>query len=121
MPEFAAAPSLAAGRLVAVLRQYTTIKKPITVVYPHRGLVPTKTTVFVDMLTKHIPKALAAIPCPPPAHRDTGSEIVPVAPSILVGGSIDIAGRGGAERRPPGPNGRSFPHGRPAGVDIARG
>jgi DNA-binding transcriptional LysR family regulator len=121
MPEFAAAPSLAAGRLVAVLRQYTTVKKPITVVYPHRGLVPTKTTVFVDMLTRHIPKALAAVPCPPPARRDIGSEIVPVAPSILVGGSIDIAGRGGADRLPPGPNGRSFPRGRRAGVDVARG
>src|SRR5262245_34677863 len=75
MPEIAAASSLAAGRLVTILREYTTVKKPITVVYPHRGLVPTKTTVFVDMLTKHIPKALAAIPCPKPARQDSGGEI----------------------------------------------
>jgi DNA-binding transcriptional LysR family regulator len=116
MPEFAAASSLAAGRLVAVLRQYTTVKKPITVVYPHRGLVPTKTTVFVDMLTKHIPKALASIPCPQPAHPETGDEIGPETPTILVAGSPDIARRGGADRPPRAQNGLAFPHGRRAGV-----
>jgi DNA-binding transcriptional LysR family regulator len=120
MPEFAAAASLAAGRLVAILRRYTTVKKPVTVVYPHRGLVPTRTTVFVDMLTKHIPKALAAIPCPQPSHQD-GGEIVPEAPSILVGGSVEIARRGGADRRPHAPIGRAMPPGRRAGVDVARG
>jgi DNA-binding transcriptional LysR family regulator len=104
MPEFAAASSLAAGRLVAILRQYTTVKKPLTVVYPHRGLVPTKTTVFVDMLTKHIPKALAAIPCPPPARQDADSDSVPEACPILVGGSVEI--------------GRSVADGRRAGVDA---
>src|SRR5262249_25081247 len=113
MPEFAAASSLSAGRLVVILREFTTVKKPITVLYPHRGLVPTKTTVFVDMLTKHIPKALAAVPCPPrPAHQDTDGEIVPDTSSILVGG-------GGAERRPRAQSGRSY--GRRAGVDAARG
>jgi DNA-binding transcriptional LysR family regulator len=121
MPEFAAASSLAAGRLVAILRRYTTVKKPITVVYPHRGLVPTKTTVFVDMLTKHIPKALAAVPCPLPAQQDTGGEIVPEAPSILAGGSIEIAHRDGADHRPRVQNARSFPHGRRAGAAVARG
>jgi len=110
MPEFAAAPSLAAGRLVAILRQYTTVKKPITVLYPHRGLVPTRTTVFVDMLTRHIPKALAAIPCPPPSQRDAD-----------VGGSIEIARPGGDDRAPPAPSDPSFPRGRRVDADVARG
>jgi hypothetical protein len=33
----------------------------VTVVYPHRGLTPTKTTAFVDLLVKHIPQALAKV------------------------------------------------------------
>jgi DNA-binding transcriptional LysR family regulator len=122
MPEFAAAPSLAAGRLVVILREYTTVRKPITVVYPHRGLVPTKTTVFVDMLTKHIPKALAEIPCPrQPEHQETGGEVVPETSSILVGSNVEVARRGGADRRPRAQNARSLPYGRRAGVDAARG
>jgi DNA-binding transcriptional LysR family regulator len=115
MPEFAAAPSLAAGRLVAILREYTTVKKPVTVTYPHRGLVPTKTTVFVDMLTKHIPKALAAIPCPKLAQQDSGGESVRETPSILVDGSM------GAGRPPRIANGRSAPHDGRARIDVARG
>jgi DNA-binding transcriptional LysR family regulator len=64
LPQYAAAASFAAGRLIPILQQYTTNAKPIAAVYPHRGLVPTKTTVFVDMLKKHIPRALAAVECP---------------------------------------------------------
>src|SRR5262249_21815531 len=79
MPACAAASSLAAGRFTGILQQYTTVKKPITLIYLHRGLVPTKTTVFVDMLTKHIPKALAAVSCPRPAQED-GGQILPEKP-----------------------------------------
>jgi hypothetical protein len=114
MPEFAAAPSLAAGRLVAILREYTTVRKPVTVTYPHRGLVPTKTTVFVDMLTKHIPKALAAIPCPKLVQQDTGGEVAPEVSSLLVGGSM------GADRPARRTSGRPVPHDGGARVDVAR-
>ena len=61
LPEFAAVKPLAEGRLTAVLQEYTTVKRPVTVVYPHRGLAPTKTTAFVDLLTKHLPQALAKL------------------------------------------------------------
>jgi hypothetical protein len=107
MPQYAAAASLKAGRLIQILQQYTTNKRPIAVVYPHRGLVPTKTTVFVDMLRKHVPKALAAVSCPrsqmPDASQPTtreGGDVAPEAASILVDGSAD--------RQPPA-NGVSDP------------
>jgi DNA-binding transcriptional LysR family regulator len=61
LPEFAAVRPLAEGRLTAVLQEYTTVKRPVTVVYPHRGLTPTKTTAFVELLIKHIPQALAKV------------------------------------------------------------
>jgi DNA-binding transcriptional LysR family regulator len=61
LPVFAAVWPLAEGRLTAVLQEYTTVKRPVTVVYPHRGLAPTKTTAFVDLLTKYIPQALAKV------------------------------------------------------------
>jgi DNA-binding transcriptional LysR family regulator len=61
LPEFAAMRPLAEERLTAVLQEYTTVKRPVTVVYPHRGLMPTKTTAFVELLIKHIPQALAKV------------------------------------------------------------
>jgi DNA-binding transcriptional LysR family regulator len=98
LPQYAAAPSLKAGRLVQILQQYTTTQRPIVVVYPHRGLVPTKTTVFVEMLKTYIPKALAAVSCPRPQMPDAsqpttqdGGDIAPEAASILVEASADGA------------------------------
>ena len=70
LPEYAAAASLAAGRLIPLLQRHPTIARPIAAIFPHRGLVPTKTTVFVDMLKKYIPRALAAVACPPPQTAD---------------------------------------------------
>ena len=113
MPQYAAASSLATGRLIAVLQQYTTVKKPVTVIYPHRGLVPTKTTVFVDMLTKHIPKALAAVPCPSQPAQDDDGEVAVETNSILVDPGID--------RRPRLPNGHGFARRRRIGVEASRG
>ena len=53
-PQFALEESLKAGRLVAVLTEFTTSTYPVTVVYPHRGSLPTKVKLFVDMLAKHL-------------------------------------------------------------------
>jgi DNA-binding transcriptional LysR family regulator len=103
LPAFAAARPLAEGRLVAVLQEYTTVKRHVTVVYAHRGLTPTKTTAFVDLLTKHIPRALDAashLPSPPPGPAER-SEGVSKAPAILLGGRAEPA-RGGAVNRRPG-------------------
>jgi DNA-binding transcriptional LysR family regulator len=113
LPQYAAAESLKAGRLVQILQQYTTNKRPIAVVYPHRGLVPTKTTVFVDMLKTHIPKALAAVSCPRPQKPD-------VSHPVLQDGSIDGANQDGVDRQPPA-NGRSAPPGRRTPAEAPRG
>jgi DNA-binding transcriptional LysR family regulator len=118
LPQFAAACSLAAGRLTAVLQEYTTVAKPIAVIYPHRGLAPTKTNVFVEMLTKHIPQALATVPCgrpvapdpPRPASR-RGDEIASPAPSILVDGNS------GVDRHRRASNGHAVSRGRQIGVE----
>jgi DNA-binding transcriptional LysR family regulator len=118
LPQFAAACSLAAGRLTAVLQEYTTVAKPIAVIYPHRGLAPTKTAVFIDMLTKHIPQALATVPCgrpvtpdrPQPASQE-GDEIASRAPSILVDGNSGI------DRRRRASNGHALPRRRQIGVE----
>jgi hypothetical protein len=98
MPQFAAARSLAAGRLIPLLQQYTTVKKPINLIYPHRGLVPTKTTVFVDMLTKHIPKALAAVPCP--KRPSLNEDLVVEVDTVRMGGSIESVSRAGIDGEP---------------------
>jgi DNA-binding transcriptional LysR family regulator len=123
LPQFAAAPSLKSGRLIPVLEQFTTVARPVVVVYPHRGLVPTKTTVFVDMLKTHIPKALAAVSCPRPQMPDAshpapqdGGDVGPKASSILVDGSGDGVSQDGVDRPP-----RSASRGRPAGVEARRG
>jgi DNA-binding transcriptional LysR family regulator len=121
LPQFAAACSLAAGRLTAVLQEYTTVAKPIAVIYPHRGLAPTKTTVFIDMLTKHIPQALATVPCGRPVTPDApqlasqeGDEIGSPAPSIL------LDGNSGVERRWRASNGHAVSRGRQIGVEPTR-
>jgi DNA-binding transcriptional LysR family regulator len=126
LPQYAAAGSLKAGRLVQILQQYTTNKRPIAVVYPHRGLVPTKTTVFVDMLKTHIPKALAAVSCPRPQMPDAShpvpqdGEVKPAASSLLVDGSADGASRDSVDRGPPA-NGRPAPPSRRTRADAPRG
>jgi len=53
-PDFAVEGSLRAGRLVAVLADFVTVTFPITVIYPHRGLLPVKVRLFVDMLSGHL-------------------------------------------------------------------
>ena len=107
MPEFAVARSLAAGRLIPVLQQYTTVKKPITVIYPHRGLVPTKTATFVEMLTKHIPKALAAVPCPPRRVPEDRGTVLAEGATIRAGRRTERAGDG-IDPRPSASNGRAY-------------
>ena len=122
LPQFAAAASLKAGRLIQILQRYTTDKRPIAVVYPHRGLVPTKTTVFVDMLRKHIPNALAKVSCPRPQMTDGAhpvpqdGDVAPAAPSILVNGSADGATPDATDRLP-----RTAQRGRRAGAEAPRG
>jgi DNA-binding transcriptional LysR family regulator len=125
LPQFAAARSLAAGRLTAVLQQYTTVTKPIAVIYPHRGLAPMKTTVFVDMLTKHIPRALTAVshvppvtPRPPRPSSQVGGEIAASARSIVVSGRIENASHGGIDPRSHVANGHTSPRARRVGAQL---
>jgi DNA-binding transcriptional LysR family regulator len=59
LPRFAAASALAEGRLIELLVEQTTLRKPICAIHPHRGLVPTKTTVFIDMVAEHLRRVLA--------------------------------------------------------------
>jgi DNA-binding transcriptional LysR family regulator len=59
-PHFTVEESLRAGRLVAVLTGHTAAPYPITVIYPHRGLVPSKAKLFVDMLAEHLHQIPAA-------------------------------------------------------------
>jgi len=127
LPQFVAADSLKSGRLIPILEQYTTTTRPVAIVYPHRGLAPTKTTVFVDMLKRHIPKALAAVSCPvlavpaapQPALRD-GADAVSEARSILVDASADNARRDGVDGQPPA-NARPGRRNRGNGAEAPRG
>ena len=115
LPGFAAVRPLADGRLTAVLQDYTTVRRPVTVIYPHRGLVPTKTTAFVDMLTKHIPRALDASarvpPTQPPLARD-GAVVDTanlIAPSDPVAQPVESAPTRRVARRPRGTGDRPAP------------
>jgi len=124
LPQYAAAASLAAGRLIPILERYNTIGRPIAAVYPHRGLVPTKTTVFVDMLKKHIPQALAAVACPllkakgaTQATLSKAGNIEPVARPIRVEASVESAVSNGIDARPRA-NRRSAPRGRRIGGEL---
>jgi DNA-binding transcriptional LysR family regulator len=115
LPPYAAAASIAAGRLIPILQQYNTIARPIAAVYPHRGLVPTKTTVFLDMLKKHIPRALAAVACP---LQQTGGDTQPEAPAIRVDAGAENTSPGGIDARPRD-HGRSVPSGRRIGGEVS--
>jgi DNA-binding transcriptional LysR family regulator len=68
-PDFALHDSLRAGRLVAVLTEYTTSTYPITVVYPHRGSLPTKVRLFVEMLAKRLHGAPSNGPAQEPREQ----------------------------------------------------
>jgi DNA-binding transcriptional LysR family regulator len=59
LPRFLAAGALADGRLVGLLSEHTTLRRPICAIYPHRGLVAPKAAVFVDMVAAHLQRALA--------------------------------------------------------------
>jgi DNA-binding transcriptional LysR family regulator len=57
-PRFLAADALAEGRLIELLSEHTTLRRPICAIYAHRGLVPTKATVFVEMVGAHLQRVL---------------------------------------------------------------
>lgn len=59
LPRFLVASALAEGRLVCLLSEHTTLRRPICAIYPHRGLVPPKAAVFVDMVAAHLQRVLA--------------------------------------------------------------
>ncbi len=127
LPQFVAAELLKSGRLIPLLEQYTTTTRPVAIVYPHRGLAPTKTTVFVDMLKKHIPKALAAVSCPlrpipgaPQSAVRDGVDAASEARSILVDASPDGARRDAIDGQAPA-NARSVRRSRASGVEAPRG
>jgi len=108
LPEFAALRPLAEGRLTAVLQEYTTAKRPVTVVYPHRGLTPTKTTAFVDLLVKHIPQALAKVSRCTQSVLQRESEASAGA-SILVNGTPSRASRSRGDEPASGAKDRPVP------------
>jgi len=55
------ADDLAAGRLVEVLRDWSELDAPISVVYPSRRLLPRRTRLFIDDLATHFAQAAARI------------------------------------------------------------
>jgi DNA-binding transcriptional LysR family regulator len=126
LPPYAAAASIAAGRLIPILQQYNTIAKPVAAVYPHRGLVPTKTTVFLDMLKEQIPRALAAVECPlrqtaqPPGPARANGGDQREAPAIRVDAGVENASPSRIDARPRA-NGRSVPRGRRIGGEVTPG
>ena len=44
---------------IELLADHTKLRNPICAIHPHRGLVPTKTTVFIDMVAEHLQRVLA--------------------------------------------------------------
>jgi DNA-binding transcriptional LysR family regulator len=52
-PHFLVAEYLESGALVPVLTDFSQTLYPINVVYPHRGFLPAKVSLFLDMLEKH--------------------------------------------------------------------
>jgi len=87
LPRFAAANALAEGRLIELLTEHTTLRNPICAIHPHRGLVPTKTTAFIDMVAEHLQQVFARCKSQSrhrsPARR--GFPIAPAAPLRKVG------------------------------------
>jgi DNA-binding transcriptional LysR family regulator len=70
LPRFLAADALADGRLIELLAEHTILRMPILAIYPHRGLVPTKTTIFVDMVAAHLQRVLAPGRSEPPRRSN---------------------------------------------------
>jgi DNA-binding transcriptional LysR family regulator len=60
LPRFVAARSLAEGRLVQILQDYPPVRYPVVAIHPQRGLVPTKTAVFIDMVAGCLRNAIPA-------------------------------------------------------------
>lgn len=76
LPDFIAAPEIAAGRLVSVLQDRIPKGGGIFAVYPHRRYLPAKVRVFVDFLVQWFRK----FPCPPggtPAPSSHEAESAP--------------------------------------------
>ena len=65
LPCFTAASPLAEGRLIRILEDYPTVRYPIVAIHPHRGLVPTKAVVFIDMVAKYLREILPAMDLQP--------------------------------------------------------
>jgi DNA-binding transcriptional LysR family regulator len=53
------ATDLSEGRLVEVLEPWSRIDAPISVIYPSRRLLPTRTRAFIDALVSHFSQAQA--------------------------------------------------------------
>jgi DNA-binding transcriptional LysR family regulator len=60
LPCFTAAGPIAEGKLVRILKDHPTVRYPIVAIHPHRGLLPTKAVVFIDMVGKHLREV---VPC----------------------------------------------------------
>lgn len=54
LPCFTAASPLAEGRLIRILDDYPPARYPLVAIYPHRGLVPTRAVVFIDMVARYL-------------------------------------------------------------------
>jgi DNA-binding transcriptional LysR family regulator len=66
LPCFTAASPLADGRLVRILENHPPARYPIVAIYPHRGLVPTRAVVFVDMVAHYLRGIIPAAEAAPP-------------------------------------------------------
>jgi DNA-binding transcriptional LysR family regulator len=53
------APAVAAGRLRLLLAEYWPPPVPVSVVYPHAKLLPTRTRLFVDWLGERLPPRIS--------------------------------------------------------------
>jgi DNA-binding transcriptional LysR family regulator len=95
LPRFAAAEALAEGRLIELLAEHTTLRNPICAIHPHRGLLPSKTVAFVDMVAEHLRHLLAAGGRAPSPRRSRGRVAVRTTPAV-VGRHVDLASTDGA-------------------------
>jgi DNA-binding transcriptional LysR family regulator len=55
------APLVAAGRLTLVLDDYSPLPVPVSVVYPHAKLLPTRTRLLVDWLRERLPARITRV------------------------------------------------------------
>jgi len=66
LPCFTAAAPLADGRLIRILADHPPAHYPIVAVHPHRGLVPTRAVVFIDMVARYLRTAIPTEEAAPP-------------------------------------------------------